>query len=153
METYIMLQNEDVISITGKGKIYLKKISDYNFVLLRSVLETLRNGPQTMLNLKTLCKAKMDSIIQNLLDKGYASCEQAVVPKTTTTDLVAELEMLPNHHRYSRIIKNAKAGNYHDIMSTYDNPKLSLDLHLQQFPELEPLRKRVLAGEFSESKR
>jgi hypothetical protein len=147
------LAPNDTLEITPKGKMYLSRIEILPFSTLHAILKSLQNKPQPFENIRTMQRTKVTNFISTLADKKYITVISAPGSnrKTTHIDLVNELTARnPLNHVYDRLIKNAQSFLYHDIKSTDDNPKLLLEEHLRQFPELNDIRDRVIQGEFNE---
>lgn len=71
--------------------------------------------------------------------------------KSTTVELVEELEKRNVDGKYNRIIAEAKAGEYHDFRNNkYATPKVTLVAHLGEFPELSDIGKDVMTGVYDE---
>lgn len=71
--------------------------------------------------------------------------------KSTTVELVQELEKRNVDSRYDQIIAEAKEGEFHDFKNNkYATPKIALVGYLDKFPELTDIKKAVIAGEYDE---
>ena len=71
--------------------------------------------------------------------------------KSTTVELVQELEKRNVNSKYDQIITEARAGEFHDFKNNkYATPKVALVGYLDKFPELTDIKEAVIAGEYDE---
>ena len=79
--------------------------------------------------------------------------------KSTMKELVVELEKIEEYPEINEMIKDAKAGAYHDFKSEkYSSPKSALirfltliaDNHPSQYDKIIKIRKAVMKGDYDE---
>jgi hypothetical protein len=71
-------------------------------------------------------------------------------PMNTDIELVDRLEGRNKDGKYDDLIRNARAGKYHDFKNVSPTPKMDLVMALKRFPELEDIRSDVINGEYDE---